>query len=881
MKKLWMVLFALALPALGQNFTQIVASKIQDQNGALLASGTLYMQGVDQDNLPTPFAVGGGGQALVRSFSCAIAAGTITTSTPGGGVCQVPNPASTSPTGILYRLWIVDNTTKQQVLMYPQPGGTPIVISGSSWSLDNYQPSGILVPAPPVPASVTGPLNVNGAITATGPVSAATATLTGVLNANGGGTLSGGFTLNGTISGSTVDPNAAVIGALHSPMLFAGLTDFGRTYAGTDATSASGSNFQSAARFSVYALKGGVYGGSQTAFPILNGEALGRTKGQVGGLFSFNLGYGQANVQGASGISTCYGGAEPTAGGSYVQCSPMGEQDITAATLATTATIAGSPAPGATAISYTPLANESVAGARQWFDISRPEIVGTAAPTNCGIGSVSGTTWTLTGSGCAAASAWVGEYIFPNTEQFWYAATAGACTSGTNDYTTDGTHCIATPYLVTSVGSTASIGTFATLDSVGLVDMKIHAAATGESFVRKSNVVTGTLAAIPRWLPGDSIVVSGCADSSFDGTFTLTTSGATSPVDTQVVYPQTAADATTSGCSAVHAPIPFIVVDGILANDVDITTHVLTLPANTKSWAAGDSLVSPPTPWMTEEGVNFVLPKNYPVTAANDDEFSTLGEGVRIRSGGPFPLQYGIEFYPPITAPGGVNDLLHADSTLGPVERGFDVSEVTVSDCVVCIGASNGTTNKIKWGPHGSGVASLYWDGTSLQVVAPEFTFNGGNATFADAVVSNSDVQSPLFDCGPLGGGCNIRAVKSDDSAAINSITISSYAAGGLAGLVAGSTVGGQPIAAALTATTATITPGAIAANSCYTSAAQAVAGATIAMVPIASPSSALGAGFTWSAWVSSAGNVEFSICNATAGALTPAAAVWNLRVIQ
>lgn len=97
--------------------------------------------------------------------------------------------------------------------------------------------------------------------------------------------------------------------------------------------------------------------------------------------------------------------------------------------------------------------------------------------------------------------------------------------------------------------------------------------------------------------------------------------------------------------------------------------------------------------------------------------------------------------------------------------------------------------------------------------------------------------------------------------------------------------VGGKAVVVAsqlpLPATTSVITVGALAAGTCYVSAAVAVSGATTSMAAVASPQAALGSGFTWSAWVDAAGSVKFTVCNATLSALTPTATAWNVRVIQ
>ena len=140
-----------------QNLTTVSASNITDAAGNKLAAGQICLLGTDQNNLPINYQVGGGGQVLKRAVCAAVTAGAI------AGGFNVPNPANTSPKGVLYRTTVTDSSTGQIVLQY-----VGVAFSGGTFNLDNYQPSGILVPPPPTPASVTGPLNVSGDVTATG-----------------------------------------------------------------------------------------------------------------------------------------------------------------------------------------------------------------------------------------------------------------------------------------------------------------------------------------------------------------------------------------------------------------------------------------------------------------------------------------------------------------------------------------------------------------------------------------------------------------------------------------------------------------------------------------------------------------------------------------
>ncbi len=80
--------------------------------------------------------------------------------------------------------------------------------------------------------------------------------------------------------------------------------------------------------------------------------------------------------------------------------------------------------------------------------------------------------------------------------------------------------------------------------------------------------------------------------------------------------------------------------------------------------------------------------------------------------------------------------------------------------------------------------------------------------------------------------------------------------------------------------TTSSIGGGSLAAGACTTGAAS-VAGATTSMVADASPAADPGAGFTWNAFVSASGTVTVRVCNVSGATATPAAAAYNVRVIQ
>lgn len=156
-----LICLATAIPAVAQNWTTISASNITDAAGNKLATGQICFLATDQNNVPINFAIGGGGQVLKRPVCAAVTNGAIAAG------FEVPNPANTSPAGVLYHVYVRDTSTGQIVIDYEL-----VSFTSTSWNLDNYQPSSTAVPPPPTPSSVTGPLNVNGDVSVSGTLSA-------------------------------------------------------------------------------------------------------------------------------------------------------------------------------------------------------------------------------------------------------------------------------------------------------------------------------------------------------------------------------------------------------------------------------------------------------------------------------------------------------------------------------------------------------------------------------------------------------------------------------------------------------------------------------------------------------------------------------------
>jgi hypothetical protein len=142
-----------------QNLTTVSASNITDINGAKLAAGQLCFLITDQQDNPMSVSIGGGGQALRRGYCSPVAAGAVSPT------FTVPNPASTLPSGIYYRVTVKDSSTGQEVLRY-----TGVTFTGATFNFDNYAPVNLGSFAPLSGNSVSGNLAVSGNVAATGTV---------------------------------------------------------------------------------------------------------------------------------------------------------------------------------------------------------------------------------------------------------------------------------------------------------------------------------------------------------------------------------------------------------------------------------------------------------------------------------------------------------------------------------------------------------------------------------------------------------------------------------------------------------------------------------------------------------------------------------------
>jgi lysophospholipase L1-like esterase len=127
-----------------------------------MPSGLICFQPVQSANMPTNFMVGGGGTALSIKVCRDVLNGAIQTTLNGTqiGSLSLASSALSSPANVNYQISLTDNTS----------GDTEILgvasISGSSWSLDQWTPTGVTTLGAIGPSFISGPLTASGDITA-------------------------------------------------------------------------------------------------------------------------------------------------------------------------------------------------------------------------------------------------------------------------------------------------------------------------------------------------------------------------------------------------------------------------------------------------------------------------------------------------------------------------------------------------------------------------------------------------------------------------------------------------------------------------------------------------------------------------------------------
>jgi hypothetical protein len=199
MKKLVLVMVMLtSAVAAAQNWTTVTASNITDLNQQKLAVGQLCFLGTDQNDTAISFNVGGGGQVLKRAFCAPVSNGAVTSFT-------VPNPATTTPAGVYYRVTVKDVNSGQEVLRYNQ-----VSFTGTTFNFDSYAPLPLGQFAPLTGTAVSGNLSVNGNLSITGSFSGANFGLLGVNGLGINGATANLNAVNGP-SGWTIQAGGAAI----------------------------------------------------------------------------------------------------------------------------------------------------------------------------------------------------------------------------------------------------------------------------------------------------------------------------------------------------------------------------------------------------------------------------------------------------------------------------------------------------------------------------------------------------------------------------------------------------------------------------------------------------------------------------------------------
>lgn len=129
MRKLLLLVFALALPAFAQNYTNATATNIVDASGTVQA-GKLCARATNEKDVPISFTPGGGGQAVDQAVCNDIVSGAST--------LTLASPDNTTPTGIYYRFTI---STKNGVTVCKK-----VTWHGATFSFDNYPCNSVSIP---------------------------------------------------------------------------------------------------------------------------------------------------------------------------------------------------------------------------------------------------------------------------------------------------------------------------------------------------------------------------------------------------------------------------------------------------------------------------------------------------------------------------------------------------------------------------------------------------------------------------------------------------------------------------------------------------------------------------------------------------------------
>jgi hypothetical protein len=154
------------------------------------------------------------------------------------------------------------------------------------------------------------------------------------------------------------------------------------------------------------------------------------------------------------------------------------------------------------------------------------------------------------------------------------------------------------------------------------------------SIARSANVVTVTTSGTtPGDLNGLSLTVSGVADSSYNGTFAVTTTGSNS-----FTYASTGANSTSSGgtvslLTGGYALYPMAEVLSVYDAANGTVDGTMTLGANTVAWATGDAVEEPhfyqQKTFADTEYITQYVPRPIQYASAGKTYQGTVGPGVR------------------------------------------------------------------------------------------------------------------------------------------------------------------------------------------------------------------------------------------------------------
>lgn len=167
---LLLIAYCLPIALHAQNWTTVSASNITDLNQQKLAAGRLCFLITDVNDNPISVMIGGGGQSLQRPYCSTVTTGAAASFT-------VPNPATTAPANIAYRVAATDSSTGQTVLHY-----TNVQFTGTTFNFDNY------VPSPPLPLGSSVSVLTVGTLTIVGSCAGCTSStitqraITGTIN---------------------------------------------------------------------------------------------------------------------------------------------------------------------------------------------------------------------------------------------------------------------------------------------------------------------------------------------------------------------------------------------------------------------------------------------------------------------------------------------------------------------------------------------------------------------------------------------------------------------------------------------------------------------------------------------------------------------------